>query len=250
MDTGLFAIHPITQQKIPIWVTNFVLMDYGSGAVMAVPAHDERDHEFALKYHLPIQKVIKAPENWDFNKAAFTEYGTLIHSNEFDGLQGEDAITQIQHHLVAKKIGKIKVNYRLRDWGISRQRYWGTPIPMVHCEACGDVPVHENELPVILPEHLIPTGAGSPLASCAEFYNTSCPVCGKKAKRETDTMDTFMESSWYYARYCSFDQNDSILDNRANYWMPVDQYVGGIEHAILHLLYARFIHKVLRDLGF
>ena len=249
METGLFATHPITHTPIPIWVTNFVLMDYGSGAVMAVPAHDERDHEFALKYHLPIQPVIKAPETWDFNQAAYTDYGVLFNSGEFDGLEGIDAIKKIQTDLIAKNSGKIRVNYRLRDWGISRQRYWGTPIPMVHCNDCGDIPVHENDLPVILPEHLIPTGAGSPLAECAEFYNTPCPSCGKKAKRETDTMDTFMESSWYYARYCSFDQNNAILDERANYWTPVDQYVGGIEHAILHLLYARFMHKVLRDVG-
>ncbi|MCX7121253.1 MAG: leucine--tRNA ligase [Gammaproteobacteria bacterium] len=248
-DTGLFAIHPVTQKKIPIWVTNFVLMEYGSGAVMAVPAHDERDHEFAKKYNLVIQPVIKAPEKWDFDAAAFTDYGTLINSDLFDGLNGADAISKINHYLADKNIGIVRVNYRLRDWGISRQRYWGTPIPMVHCDNCGDVPVNENELPVILPEHLIPTGAGSPLASCAEFYETTCPVCGKKAKRETDTMDTFMESSWYYARYCSFDQHNAILDERARYWTPVDQYVGGVEHAVLHLLYARFMHKILRDVG-
>jgi len=249
IETGLFVIHPITQEQIPIWVTNFVLMDYGSGAVMAVPAHDERDHEFALKYHLPIQPVIKAPETWDFKQAAYTDYGVLLNSGVFDGLNGIDAIKKIQDFLIEKNIGKLRVNYRLRDWGISRQRYWGNPIPMIHCDHCGDVPVDENHLPVILPEHLIPTGAGSPLVECAEFFNTFCPTCGKKAKRETDTMDTFMESSWYYARYCSYNQNKAILDERANYWTPVDQYVGGIEHAILHLLYARFMHKVLRDLG-
>ncbi|HLB56819.1 MAG TPA: leucine--tRNA ligase [Coxiellaceae bacterium] len=250
MNTGLFATHPITQEKIPVWVTNFVLMDYGSGAIMAVPAHDERDHEFAKKYHLKIQPVIKAPEKWDFDQAAFTELGILFNSNQFDELNGTDAIKKIQDFLIAKNIGKIRVNYRLRDWGISRQRYWGTPIPMIHCEICGDAPVNEKDLPVILPDNLIPTGAGSPLASDEKFYKTTCPTCGKNAKRETDTMDTFMESSWYYARYCSFDQNKKILDERANYWMPVDQYVGGIEHAILHLLYARFIHKVLRDMHF
>ena len=239
MDTGLFATHPITQKKIPIWVTNFVLMEYGSGAVMAVPAHDERDHEFALKYHLPIQPVIQAPDHWDFHQHAFTELGP----------DGKNAITKMQNGLIAKKLGKIRVNYRLRDWGISRQRYWGTPIPMIHCEYCGDVPVDEKELPVILPENLIPTGAGSPLTTCESFCHTTCPTCGKKAKRETDTMDTFMESSWYYARYCSFNQSNAMLDQRANYWMPVDQYVGGIEHAILHLLYARFIYKTLRDVG-
>jgi len=249
MFTGLYATHPITQKQIPIWVTNFVLMEYGSGAVMAVPAHDERDHEFAQKYKLPLQPVITAPDNWDFNKAAYTEYGALIHSEQFDGLTGKEAILAIQKYLTDKDTAKIVINYRLRDWGISRQRYWGTPIPMVHCESCGDVPVNESELPVVLPEHLIPTGKGSPLTDCKEFCNTTCPVCKKPAKRETDTMDTFMESSWYYARYCSHNQNNAMLDDRANYWTPVDQYIGGIEHAVLHLLYARFMHKVLRDEG-
>lgn len=250
MPTGLFATHPITHQKIPIWVTNFVLMDYGSGAVMAVPAHDERDHEFAQKYNLPIQPVISTPKDWDFKKAAYTDYGKLINSDIFNDLEGKSAIDHIHQYLIDKKLGKLSINYRLRDWGISRQRYWGTPIPMVHCDTCGDVPVPENELPVILPDDLIPTGKGSPLADCEKFYNTTCPSCHKKAKREIDTMDTFMESSWYYARYCSYDQNQAILDERANYWVPVDQYIGGIEHAVLHLLYARFIHKVLRDCGF
>ncbi len=249
MNTGLFALHPITQKKIPIWVTNFVLMEYGSGAVMAVPAHDERDHAFAKKYSLPIQPVITAPEKWDFNQAAFTEFGALFNSTIFDGFNGVDAMTAIQKYIVEKNIGEIRVNYRLRDWGISRQRYWGTPIPIIHCDHCGDVPVKESDLPIILPDDLIPTGAGSPLADCETFYKTTCPACGKNAKRETDTMDTFMESSWYYARYCSYNQHHSILDERANYWTPVDQYVGGIEHAVLHLLYARFMHKVLRDLG-
>jgi len=236
MFSGLFAIHPITQTKIPVWVTNFVLMDYGTGSVMAVPAHDERDHEFALKYHLEIKPVIKAPESWDFNKAAYTD----CDQNELETAKKE---------LCDKNIGKLRINYRLRDWGISRQRYWGTPIPMIHCDQCGDLPANENELPVILPEDLIPTGAGSPLATREAFYKTTCPMCGKNAKRETDTMDTFMESSWYYARYCSYNQHNAILDERANYWTPVDQYVGGIEHAILHLLYARFMHKILRDCG-
>lgn len=248
MDTGLQAIHPITQKKIPIWVTNFVLMDYGSGAVMSVPAHDERDHDFAKKYDLPMQPVITAPDNWDFQKAAYTDYGALMHSDQFNTLVGRDAITAIQQYLISQHIGEITTNYRLRDWGISRQRYWGTPIPMVHCDDCGDVPVKESDLPIRLPEDLIPTGAGSPLATCEAFYRTPCPDCGKPAKRETDTMDTFMESSWYYARYCSHDQHHQMLDDRANYWTPVDQYIGGIEHAVLHLLYARFMHKVLRDL--
>lgn len=250
MFTGLHAIHPITQKEIPIWVTNFVLMDYGSGAVMAVPAHDERDHAFAKKYDLPIQQVIQAPETWDFEKAAYTEYGTLIHSQSFDGLSGKEAIAAIQKYLMDKNLGKVTTHYRLRDWGISRQRYWGTPIPMIHCECCGDVPVNDNDLPVLLPLHFIPDGKGSPLATDAEFYNTLCPACQKPAKRETDTMDTFMESSWYYLRYCSYDQHHAILDERAKYWEPVDQYIGGVEHAVLHLLYARFMHKVLRDLKF
>ncbi|PJB10598.1 MAG: leucine--tRNA ligase [Gammaproteobacteria bacterium CG_4_9_14_3_um_filter_38_9] len=236
MDTGLWATHPVTQEKIPVWVTNFVLMEYGSGAVMAVPAHDERDHAFAKKYHLKITPVIKAPETWDFNQAAYTE----CDQNE---------LAQACKTWCDKKIAKLRINYRLRDWGISRQRYWGTPIPMIHCEHCGDVPVNESDLPVVLPENLIPTGAGSPLANCEAFYKTTCPTCKKPAKRETDTMDTFMESSWYYARYCSYNANHAILDKRANDWTPVDQYIGGIEHAILHLLYARFMHKILRDLG-
>lgn len=239
METGLFAIHPLTQKKIPIWVTNFVLMEYGSGAVMAVPAHDERDHEFAKKYHLPMQIVIQAPENWDYEKAAYTDY---------DVMTGKQAVNDMQQQLIAKKMGEIKTHYRLRDWGVSRQRYWGTPIPMVHCKQCGDVPIAEKDLPIVLPIDFIPTGTGSPLATCEAFYKTTCPVCGKQATREIDTLDTFMESSWYYARYCSYDQHQHMLDDRANFWTPVDQYVGGIEHAVLHLLYARFIHKVLRDL--
>jgi leucyl-tRNA synthetase len=248
MHTGFFAIHPITQEKVPVWVTNFVLMEYGSGAVMAVPAHDERDHEFAKKYDLPIKQVIAA--DWDFDAKANTGYGTLVHSGPFDGLTGLDAIQKIRDHLISEKCATARVNYRLRDWGISRQRYWGTPIPMIHCDHCGDVPVDEKSLPVVLPTHLIPTGQGSPLAECEAFYNTPCPQCHKPAKRETDTMDTFVESSWYFARLCSFDQKNAILDERVNHWMPVDHYIGGIEHAILHLLYSRFVHKVLRDFGF
>ena len=244
MDTGISAVHPITQEKIPVWVTNFVLMEYGSGAVMAVPAHDVRAHAFSKKYHLPIKIVLQAAE-WNFEQAAFTDFSTLINSSEFNGLTSQQAIQKI-----GEKYGVRRVHYRLRDWGISRQRYWGAPIPMVHCAHCGDVPVDENDLPILLPTDLIPTGHGSPLAESEAFYKTFCPRCKKPAKRETDTMDTFMESSWYFARYCSFDQKKTILDARVNYWMPVDYYIGGIEHAILHLLYARFIHKVLRDLGF
>lgn len=249
MATGFYATHPITQEKIPVWVTNFVLMEYGSGAVMAVPAHDERDHAFAQKYDLPIKPVIDVGA-WDYQAAANTQFGKLIHSGVFDGLEGQNAIATIRKHLIAHHQGKARVNYRLRDWGISRQRYWGAPIPMIHCDDCGDVPVDEKELPVVLPTNLIPTGHGSPLAASKDFYQTTCPHCGKSAKRETDTMDTFVESSWYFARLCCVDNKNKILDERADQWLPVDHYIGGIEHAILHLLYARFIHKILRDLGF
>lgn len=249
IDTGYKATHPITKEKLPIWITNFVLMEYGSGAVMAVPAHDERDHEFALKYNLPIKPVLEAPKTWDYQEAAYGEHSKLIHSEQYDGLTTKKAIKAITDDLVEAGLGKASVHYRLRDWGISRQRYWGAPIPIIYCKHCGDVPVPEEDLPVILPEELIPDGHGSPLAKHPEFYKTKCPSCGKAAKRETDTMDTFVESSWYYARYCCFDQTNAMLDDRAKYWTPVDQYVGGIEHAVMHLLYARFMHKVLRDEG-
>jgi len=251
IDTGVKALHPITQEKLPIWITNFVLMEYGSGAVMAVPAHDQRDFEFAKKYDLPIQQVIEPPKSakWDFNEAAYTEHGTLINSQKFDGLKSKKAIKEIGEYLVKEKHGELTVHYRLRDWGISRQRYWGTPIPIIYCKTCGDQPVPEEDLPVVLPEDLIPEGQSSPLKSTPSFYKVKCPKCGKAAKRETDTMDTFVESSWYYARYCSYDQDNAMLDDRAKYWTPVDQYIGGVEHAVMHLLYARFMHKTLRDLG-
>lgn len=251
IDTGFCAIHPITKEKLPIWIANFVLMEYGTGAVMSVPAHDERDFEVAQKYNLPITPVIQPPKKvaHDFSQAAYTGVGKLIHSNDFDGLDNLDAKTQIIDYLVSKKCGKRSISYRLRDWGISRQRYWGTPIPMIHCKHCGVVPVPEADLPVILPTDLIPDGHGSPLENCPSFYKVDCPKCGKTARRETDTMDTFVESSWYYARYCSYNQEHGMLDERAKYWTPVDQYIGGIEHAVLHLLYARFMHKVLRDEG-
>lgn len=251
IDSGFKAINPITKKRVPIWITNFVLMDYGTGAVMSVPAHDERDHEFALKYDLPIEPVIKAKgrKAWDYTQAAYTEKGSLINSGDFSDLSSKAGFKAITEALVDKKKGEPRINYRLRDWGISRQRYWGTPIPMVYCKHCGDVPVPEADLPVVLPTDLIPDGSGSPLASSAEFYKVKCPKCGKAAKRETDTMDTFVESSWYYARYCCVDQQKMMLDDRAKYWTPVDQYIGGVEHAILHLLYARFFHKVLRDIG-
>ncbi|HLD16528.1 MAG TPA: class I tRNA ligase family protein, partial [Coxiellaceae bacterium] len=247
--SGLHAYHPLTQALLPIWITNFVLMEYGTGAIMAVPAHDARDHEFATHYHLPIQPVIQAPVEWDYKQAAHVEKGTLIHSGEFNGLRFEEAYSAIYALLREKGAAEERINYRLRDWGISRQRYWGTPIPMINCARCGSVPVPESNLPVILPTHLIPTGQGSPLKQDQSFIKTTCPECQGSAERETDTFDTFVESSWYYARYCSYNQAHAMLDKRTVYWTPVDQYIGGIEHAILHLLYARFFHKLLRDQG-
>lgn len=248
--TPFHAIHPLTGEHIPIWVANFVLMDYGTGAVMSVPAHDERDHEFAKKYHLPIKQVIK-PANHETScntdEAAYTAHGILINAGKFDGESSEIALDTIANEVVKKAQGDKKINYRLRDWGVSRQRYWGAPIPMIHCEDCGEVPVAEQDLPVKLPDDIILDKPGSPLASLASFIETKCPQCGKEAKRETDTFDTFVESSWYYARFASFNQNSAMLDDRAKYWTPVDQYIGGIEHAILHLLYARFFHKLMRD---
>lgn len=250
--TGLFAIHPVTQERLPIWIANFVLIEYASGEVMAVPAHNKVDHEFALKYDLPIRPVIRPTDNseWDYNQVAYCiGSGTLFNSEPFDGINSEKAFDVIIDYLKTHKRGNYQINYRLRDWGISRQRYWGTPIPIVYCKSCGTVPVRENQLPVLLPENIIPTGQGVPLKENQKFYKTKCPACDKAAVRETDTMDTFVESSWYYARYTCPDQDNAMLDNRAKYWTPVDQYVGGIEHAVMHLLYARFIHKVLRDLG-
>lgn len=249
MATGYFAIHPFTGEKMPIWVANFVLSTYGSGAVMSVPAHDERDHEFALKYQLPIKQVIQTPADFNTQNAAFTGKDVLINSGQFDGLNFDEACKAIAKALGEKKQGEKKVNFRLRDWGVSRQRYWGTPVPMIHCERCGEVPVAEKDLPVRLPEDVELGGSGSPLAKLDSFVNTTCPRCQGDAKRDTDTFDTFMESSWYYARFTCPDQSDNILDERANYWLPVDQYIGGIEHAILHLLYSRFFHKLLRDEG-
>jgi leucyl-tRNA synthetase len=248
---SIHAQHPLTGQDIPIWVANFVLMDYGSGALMAVPAHDQRDFEFATKYNLPIKQVIQPNDGttWDFKQNAFTDYGTLTDSAEFSTLTSEQAIQAIATHLEALEIGERKINYRLRDWGVSRQRYWGTPIPIINCSTCGAIPVPDNELPVVLPEEVEFTGVTSPLKSMPTFYQTTCPKCKEPAERETDTFDTFMESSWYYARFACKKQNKSMLDGRANYWLPVDQYVGGIEHAVLHLLYARFFHKLMRDEG-
>lgn len=252
MPINRFVNHPISGEKLPVWVSNYVLMNYGEGAVMAVPAHDERDFFFAQAYGLPIRPVIKtsAGETIDATwQVAYGEYGTLINSGELNGLDFQAAFDQIASLLKNKKLGGPKTQYRLRDWGISRQRYWGCPIPIIHCDTCGDVPVPEKDLPVILPEDVVPDGSGSPLKKMPEFYETTCPTCQKPAKRETDTMDTFVESSWYYARFACPDNDNAMLDDRANYWLPVDQYVGGIEHAILHLLYARFFHKVMRDEG-
>lgn len=251
MDTGRKAIHPITGDTVPIFVANFVLMNYGSGAVMAVPAHDQRDWEFAQKYSLPIKQVItpSADEECDLSTAAYTNKGTLCNSGEFDGLDFDAAFAAIESKLKVLGKGKKAVNFRLRDWGVSRQRYWGAPIPIIHCENCGAIPVPDEQLPVRLPEDIELDESGSPLGKLAEFVDTTCPKCQASAKRETDTFDTFMESSWYYARYACRDQDTAMLDERADYWLPVDQYIGGIEHAILHLLYARFFHKLMRNAG-
>lgn len=249
--TGHCVIHPVTRQLIPVWIANFVLMEYGTGAVMCVPAHDERDHAFALQYGLPILQVIEPAEGLsvDVRQAAYMEGGTLIHSGVYDGLDAQKAKEVIVHDLQAQNLGEKVIHYRLRDWGVSRQRYWGTPIPIIHCPDCGAVDVPESDLPVVLPTEITFEGLTSPLKSEPAFYETTCPLCRKPAKRETDTFDTFVESSWYFARYASFDQKQTMLDERAAYWLPVDQYVGGIEHAVLHLLYARLFYKILRDVG-
>ncbi|MGP0011869.1 MULTISPECIES: leucine--tRNA ligase [Pseudomonas] len=253
LPTGLFVEHPLTGEQLPVWVANYVLMHYGDGAVMAVPAHDERDFEFAHKYSLPIKSVVRTssgdttPAPW---QDAYAEHGSLINSGEFDGLDFAGAFDAMEVALIKKNLGASRTQFRLRDWGISRQRYWGCPIPIIHCDTCGDVPVPEDQLPVVLPEDVVPDGAGSPLARMPEFYECSCPKCGAPAKRETDTMDTFVESSWYYARYASPHYEGGLVDPKAaDHWLPVDQYIGGIEHAILHLLYARFFHKLMRDEG-
>ncbi|MGC2048356.1 MAG: leucine--tRNA ligase [Gallionella sp.] len=275
METGLNVTHPLTGEQVPVWVGNYVLMGYGEGAVMAVPAHDERDFGFAKKYKLPIKQVIaekrkgrrekgndgaevspfplpsspfstEAWQEWYANK----EQGVCVNSGNYDGLAYDQAVDAIAADLQAKGLGDKQVQFRLRDWGISRQRYWGCPIPIIHCQSCGDVPVPDDQLPVVLPENLVPDGAGSPLAKMPEFYECVCPKCGSKARRETDTMDTFVESSWYYARYASPQCTTGMVDKTAaQKWLPVDQYIGGIEHAILHLLYARFFHKLMRDEG-
>ena len=246
MATGLFVTHPLNAEILPVWVANYVLASYGEGAVMAVPAHDERDFEFANKYSLPIKAVIGLSDN---NTLPMTEHGILFNSDKFDGLNFDQATEAISSALSAIDLGKKRTQYRLRDWGVSRQRYWGCPIPIIHCAKCGEVPVPATQLPVVLPVDVVMDGVGSPIKKDPMFYETSCPTCGGQAKRETDTLDTFFESSWYFARYASFDSNTAMVDERANYWLPVDQYVGGIEHAILHLLYARFFNKLMRDVG-
>ena len=290
MATGLLVTHPLNGEQLPVWVANYVLASYGEGAVMAVPAHDERDFEFANKYGLKIKPAI-IPENWkeakidpdlisarsseyndktkeinhkispvlinkdtnqtiswDFWSEKLAQHGLCYDSGKYNGLDFESASNEIASDLSTKNLGKKRTQYRLRDWGISRQRYWGCPIPIVHCANCGEVPVPADQLPVILPENVVMDGVGSPIKKDPNFYETTCPTCGGKATRETDTLDTFFESSWYFARYASFDA-DKMCDERANYWLPVDQYVGGIEHAILHLLYARFFNKLMRDVG-
>ena len=283
MNTELFVTHPLNGEKLPVWVANYVLMGYGEGAVMAVPGHDERDFEFANKYKLPIKQVIKdagmdlaiqqklknppmdhGPDRWKldsehgnlkFDQATWKDWyaskdGICVNSGKYDGLDFQQAFDAISTDLAAKGLGEKKVQFRLRDWGISRQRYWGCPIPIIHCPSCGDVPVPDDQLPVVLPENVVPDGAGSPLAKMPEFYECACPQCGGNARRETDTMDTFVESSWYYARYASPQCATGMVDKAAaQQWLPVDQYIGGIEHAILHLLYARFFHKLMRDEG-
>lgn len=254
MPTGLTVVHPLTKQAVPVWVGNYVLMSYGDGAVMGVPAHDERDFAFATKYQLPIQQVIQVKnetyaidswQDWYTDK----ESGFTVNSGKYDGLSTDQAIQAVAQDLNDMGLGELKTTWRLRDWGISRQRYWGTPIPIIHCKDCGPVPVPEQDLPVILPDNLIPDGSGNPLAKDQDFLACKCPNCGKDARRETDTMDTFVDSSWYFMRYTSPNNNQAMIDERNDYWMPMDQYIGGIEHAVMHLLYARFWTRVMRDMG-
>ncbi|MBS1127451.1 MAG: leuS, partial [Nitrospirae bacterium] len=272
LNTGHFCINPMNDEKIPIYVANFVLMEYGTGAIMSVPAHDQRDFDFATAYCLPIRLVIEPEQepgagNRGPLQAAYEDAGVLVNSGRFSGLKSDEAKEQIAAYIEEKGLGKRVVNYRLRDWGISRQRYWGTPIPIVYCDTCGIVPVPEKDLPVILPEEVKFTGTGgSPLLEAESFLNTTCPSCSGKARRETDTMDTFVDSSWYFVAYCLKQGNgdwgfgiseknneltkpQNLSADPLNYWMPVDQYVGGVEHAVLHLLYSRFFTRVIRDLG-
>ena len=251
--TGLFVSHPLTGAQVEVWVGNYVLISYGDGAVMGVPAHDERDFEFANKYGLTIKQVVTV-EGESFNDKVWADWygdkqkGVCIASGELDGLNHKAAVTKVAELMSARGLGEKKTTWRLRDWGISRQRYWGTPIPIIHCDDCGAVPVPTQDLPVVLPEECIPDGSGNPLKKHAGFLNVACPKCGKPAQRETDTMDTFVDSSWYFMRYCDAKNSEAMVGEGSQYWMPMDQYIGGIEHAILHLLYARFWTKVMRDL--
>jgi leucyl-tRNA synthetase len=252
MPTGSSVRHPLTGEDVPVWIGNYVLMSYGEGAVMGVPAHDERDFEFAKKYGLPIKPVIDVdgrPYSTDAWQPWYSEHGRCINSGKYDGLDFQAAVDSVAADLARLNLGEKQVTWRLRDWGISRQRYWGCPIPMIHCSACGTVPVPEEQLPVLLPENLVPDGSGNPLLKDETFLSCSCPRCGGSARRETDTMDTFVDSSWYFLRYACANNDRAMLDSRVHYWLPVDQYIGGIEHAILHLLYARFWTRVVRDLG-
>ena len=252
MPTGLHVRHPLSGEPVPVWVGNYVLMTYGTGAVMGVPAHDERDFEFAKRYSLPIKRVIEvegkpfASDTWH---PWYAEHGRCVDSGAYDGLDYPAAVAAIATDLAKAGLGELQTTWRLRDWGISRQRYWGCPIPIIHCASCGAVPVPDSDLPVLLPEDLVPDGSGNPLAKCAEFLACRCPRCGAAARRETDTMDTFVDSSWYFLRYACSDNPRAMVDGRVGYWLPVDQYIGGIEHAILHLLYSRFWTRVMRDLG-
>ncbi|MBL8347257.1 MAG: leucine--tRNA ligase, partial [Rubrivivax sp.] len=254
LPLGLSVTHPLTGQPVPLWVGNYVLMGYGDGAVMGVPAHDERDFAFARKYGIDILQVIHIDglaydyENWN-EWYADKERGITVNSGVWSGLTHPLAVDAVAGALATKGLGEKKTTWRLRDWGISRQRYWGTPIPIIHCDSCGTVPVPEKDLPVVLPEDLVPDGGGNPLNKCASFLNVACPQCGQPARRETDTMDTFVDSAWYYMRYCCPDSELAMVDKRYEYWMPMDQYIGGIEHAVLHLLYARFWTKAMRDIG-
>jgi leucyl-tRNA synthetase len=252
MPTGLSVRHPISGEAVPVWVGNYVLMSYGDGAVMGVPAHDERDFEFAKKYRLPIRSVIDvdgqtySTEAW---QAWYSAHGRCVNSGRFDGLDYQAAVDAVAADLGARGLGEKRVTWRLRDWGISRQRYWGCPIPIIHCERCGAVPVPDEQLPVVLPVDLVPDGSGNPLLKCTEFLQVKCPKCGADARRETDTMDTFVDSSWYFLRFACADNDQAMLDYRVQYWLPVDQYIGGIEHAILHLLYSRFWTRFMREMG-
>jgi len=250
---GIWAIHPLTKEKVPVWVANFVLAEYGSGAVMAVPAHDERDFDFAKKFGLPIKFVIRPPKGEFDTSKAYTEPGILFDSGEFSGMPSEEAKVAIIEYFEKHGLGKRTINYKLKDWGVSRQRYWGTPIPLVKCQKCGIVAEKKENLPITLPEDVQITGEGNPLELHPTWKKTTCPKCGGEAQRETDTLDTFVESSWYFLRYTTprrFWKDVPFTKEDVDYWMEVDQYIGGIEHAILHLLYARFFTKVLRDLGY